>query len=191
LFKSIPAVKPVLAAVEAITELSHPPATPPNRPVSEWSKKTFAYLRDSCGGENSDLFSRFPHMRYILDAPEKVQAYLRQLWDELDDLKKEAYCGLDDLTQNIKWITGVAGPGKTNLLQVIILMAMFGEDGVEHRFKMVYFVNMNGQVSDFAGELNKRFADMGKPHRVIRLHGYETEIKHWKWTPTQSGPRRE
>jgi hypothetical protein len=103
-----------------------------------------------------------------LTTPTKVPELLREMWIDLDDKKKEAYRRLDNLFQNMKFILGVAGSGKSNLLLFIILMAKFGDKDQEFPVKAVYFVNHNSAVNDFATTLNGLCAKMQNLHERHR-----------------------
>ncbi|KAK0729893.1 AAA domain-containing protein [Lasiosphaeris hirsuta] len=106
--------------------------------------------------------------RYLLDRNSGI----------LYETKKAAYAALDNLVQNIKWIIGVAGTGKTKFLQFIILMAIFGDKEKTHLTKTIYFVNQNTGVNDFSSDLF-HFEELNANNAVIRLHNFETEVEDW------------
>jgi len=84
------------------------------------------------------------------------------------------------LEHNIHWIAGVAGTGKSKLLQFIVLMALFGDKNSFLPLKILYLVNQNSAVNDFPKELQDAMVKMGKQNHIIRLHGYSSEINDWK-----------
>lgn len=63
-------------------------------------------------------------MKYILDNPSKLPNQLKEMWDDLDEDKQKAYKGLANLKQNIHWVVGEAGTGKSHLMLSIILMVL-------------------------------------------------------------------
>jgi hypothetical protein len=189
LFKPVLSDNTLRAAVSAINDLHTPQSADKEFPVSAQSIKTYKFLMDFKNAESSNAFDMFPQLGSIITNVEEVHPYLRGLWDIMDGRKKAVYRSLENLVQNIKPVIGVAGTGKTILLEFIILMAMFGDKDTEHPAKILYVVNHNAAVSDFADSLNQKFADMGKQHAVIRLHGYEREILDWK--PSSQGRRGE
>jgi hypothetical protein len=88
------------------------------------------------------------------------------------------------------FIVGVAGSGKTKLITNIILMAMFGENDKEHPQQILYMVNHNAAVRDFAVELEE-MAAMGKHDHIIRNYRIETEINDWLVTVANVPRRRD
>ncbi|KAL2132964.1 hypothetical protein VTI74DRAFT_3064 [Chaetomium olivicolor] len=180
----------VKAAVSAINDLHTPRAADREFPVSDWSISTYRYLMDSLGGKAGNVFEMFPHMENILKNPDQVPEMLRTIWERMDKHKQVAYAGLRSLKQNINWIVGVAGTGKTNLLVFMILMAMYG-DNQDHPLEFLYFVNNNTAVNDFAEELNQAFADLRKDSDVLRNHGYESEVTDWMSSRMTNDQRRE
>ncbi|KAK4034434.1 hypothetical protein C8A01DRAFT_39103 [Parachaetomium inaequale] len=127
-------------------------------PVTEWSRKTFRSLLDFRGGERSNLFEKFPHMKNILKSPEQ-----------------KAYRGLSNLVQNISWITAGPGTDKTFLLRFIVLMAMYADKDKEHPIKVLYFGDCYDAANKFAESLNRLCVDFGKRKAAIRLHDYELD----------------
>jgi hypothetical protein len=58
----------------------------------------------------------------------------------------------------------------------IVLMAIYGDKEVENPMKVLYFVNHNSAVNDFALDAEKTLVEMGKEDAVVRLHGFEQEV---------------
>ncbi len=178
-FRSIISDKTSEGAISAINDLHTPQFADKEFPVSDWSLETYRFLLDFCGGKIGNAFEKYPHMRNILDHPERVPSYLRKIWEKMDEKKKEAYRGLENLVQNIKWIVSVAGTGKTTFLHFVVHMALFGDQEKDHQIKVLYFVNRNSAVRGFASELSAKAEALGKGHTVVRLHGYESEVSDW------------
>ena len=178
-FRSIISDKTSQAAIFAINDLHTPRFAAKEAPVSDWSLETYRFLLDFCGGKIGNAFERYPHMRNILDHPERVPSYLIELWEKMDETKKQAYRGLENLVQNIKWVACVAGAGKTTFLHFVVHMALFGDNEKDHQIKVLYFLNHNSAVSGFASELSAKAKALGKGHTVVRLDGYESEVNDW------------
>jgi hypothetical protein len=66
---------------------------------------------------------------------------------------------------------GQAGMGKSLLILFIVLMAMYGNKEVKHPMQILYFVNYNSAVNDFALRVDaeKVLVEMGKADAVVRL----------------------
>lgn len=109
-------------------------------------------------------------MRNILDDPKKVPEHLRKKWDGMSKRKKQHDRGLENLTQNIKFIASVAGSGKTDLLIFTALMALPGGKGVEHPQKIIYFVRNRTAIRTFASTIEQEMKAMGHAGRVFIRH---------------------
>ena len=190
-FRFILSEKPLRAGIAAINDLNTPHSADKEFPVSDWSVKTFRYLLDFMGGETGDVFKEFTHMANIWTNPEKVDPILKDMWEQMDKDKQTAYRSMDELTQNMKWIVGVAGSGKTSLLIFIVLMALYGDKDQAHPLKIIYFVPHNSAANDFARDMNQAMESMGRKNGVIRLYTFESEISDWmRSRTTRDGDRQ-
>ena len=179
LFRKVLSDQSTRRAIFALNDLCCPQIADEKFPVSEQSIRTYRYLQNFRNGETGNVFEKFPHMENILTNPEQVPEHLRRCWENMDITKQEAYRGLANITQNIHWIAGVAGTGKSNLLQFIVLMAMLGDKNKEHPIKVLDLLPRNKAVSDFANEMAAAFEELGKKNAVIRLRSFESEIDDW------------
>ncbi len=183
--------KTMTRAVAAANELSHPAAADKEFPVSEQSLSIFRYLRNFRCEETGNVFDKFPHMGNILHNVDKVPEPLQRRWREMDSAKQEAYRAMENLTENIHWVAGVAGTGKSNFLQFVILMAMFGYKDKEHPIKVIDFVPQNNAVSDFADDMVVAFEELGRQDAVVRLHPFDSEISDWMSTRVRKEDRKD
>ncbi|KAL2014937.1 hypothetical protein VTK56DRAFT_6806 [Thermocarpiscus australiensis] len=67
----------------------------------------------------------------------------------------------------------------SRMAAAMILMAMYGDKDTKHQVKCLYAVPHNSAVSDSARDLNEMLAEMGEKGKVVRFHGYETEVSSW------------
>lgn len=68
---------------------------------------------------------------------------------------------------------------------------MFGDKDKKFPVKVMYFVDHNSAVNNFAAELNHLHgAETGMKNAVIRLHGYDTEFADWMNTVYLANDKR-
>ncbi|QPC77701.1 hypothetical protein HYE68_008453 [Fusarium pseudograminearum] len=180
----------------AMNSLKYPPSAQPFMP-SDQSIEAYNYLInfDRNNTKAINLLEELPGVGNVVTnkaGPPSIQA----VFDKLPLQMKRCLTDMSESFARLHFISGVAGSGKSYLMEALMLFTMFG-DGDENRpkRKILYILNNNVQVEMFCQRLAKTFEDWGfsadgaKPiPNIMRLYPFAGELRS---TESSFNPKEE
>jgi hypothetical protein len=156
--KMTPSHKTIKAQSCAINALKCPRTAKPRPPLSQ-SQQAYRYtLRfDPREASQVDLIKEFPGIANVIDK-KAAPAFIQSIFDELPSTKQACLTDLRESIARLHFIAGVAGSGKSYLMEVLMLFAVFG-NGLDnpHKLKILYIMNSNVGITTFCKRLSQTF----------------------------------
>ena len=153
---------------------------------------------DPTGIEVINLHERLPALARVRatntdtslsdEAPD-APLFCDKLYKRLDKSKRTVYKKLAHMPAGLAFINGVAGCGKSTLFQTIIILLFYAACGASSTektaspgpHKVLYLVNSNAAVDNFAEEVMDTLASLGleKTFPILHLYGIDSEVSSY------------
>ncbi|CAK7237368.1 hypothetical protein SCUCBS95973_009935 [Sporothrix curviconia] len=177
----------------AINSLVHPPSA--NCVIGQGSLDAYKYLIDFNATKYVNLLERCPGIGNVVLKTQgdgegdetHPPSWVASRYLALNRFMKEAFVSFAKIPNGVSLIAGVAGCGKSTLLRTIALTAQFGlcprstspDRAPRSETSILYIVNNNDGVDNFADELQEMYASTGfadNSPQVLRLFSMESEV---------------
>lgn len=106
-----------------------------------------------------NIVEEFPGIQNVIDN-KAAPAFIQSIFDKLPSPMKTCLTDLRESVTRLHFIAGVAGSGKSYLLEVLMLFAIFG-NGLDnpHKLKIPFIMNNNVGIEAFWKRLSQTFRD--------------------------------
>ncbi|KAF4460237.1 Nonsense-mediated mRNA decay 1 [Fusarium albosuccineum] len=175
--------KTLRAKVHAVNVLKHP-ASEPTSPPSERAIAAYNFLMRFETDTWVNLLDELPSLGNIVN--NEGPAFLRNIFDAMNKPMKEAFREMKKIPAGIHFVPGVAGCGKSFMLENIDLFSQFGscpahasaQDAQPRNLKTLYLLDNNAGVDTVVTRMTNRHKDLGIKHPlpVLRLYAMDTEV---------------
>ncbi|KAF5022228.1 hypothetical protein F66182_5743 [Fusarium sp. NRRL 66182] len=181
----------------AINSLNHPRSANPEPSPASVAAYRYIISFDK-PSHHVNLFEAFPGIKNVVDG--KGPAVLCDIFDKMNPEMRNAIASMDNIPAGIHFVPGVAGCGKSFLMEFIILCIMFGHHERDadltkanpKKKKILYLLNNNVGLETFTDRLPRTFDSLGFANApsVTRLYPPDGEVRSGirKYSPNNANP---
>ncbi|KAK1762908.1 hypothetical protein QBC33DRAFT_581402 [Phialemonium atrogriseum] len=184
--KRVSSNKTICAEVDAVNALNCPPSADP-RPSDE-SVAAFRYLLrfNADTAPIVNLLEAIPALGNVVN-DNSSPPFVKNLFEGMNKPMKEAFRAMDSLPAGICFVPGVAGCGKSYMMEMAIVFSQFGScaadaephNAMPNKLKVLYLINNNAGVEAFTSRLIETYDGLGIANHpaVLRLYPMGSEVR--------------
>ncbi|PNY22687.1 ATP-dependent helicase [Tolypocladium capitatum] len=147
------------------------------------SLKAFHMIRDFNNVpfiHSRDLFEEFPQLNNPAHFSHRISRVLVEKFKALNADHRAAFEGLRDIPNNVYFVNGCPGAGKTewNMVLGAIIQSKKSPKGRRRHTPILFLVDINKTVDDAANRYHSLCRTAGLKLRIIRMHGWPYEMRN-------------
>ncbi|KAL7929424.1 hypothetical protein V8C35DRAFT_315601 [Trichoderma chlorosporum] len=177
--------KTIRAEVDAVNSLKHPTSANPS--PTDRSIVAYRYLmRFDDTVARTNLLDEIPALGNVINSANAPE-FLREIFNKMNRPMRDAFGAMSSLPAGIFFLPGVAGSGKSFMMEMAIIFSQFGSCGASvqpadaepQNIKILYLLNSNAGVEAFTRRLIETYNNHGIKNSppVVRLYPMDSEIK--------------
>ncbi|KND87276.1 putative ATP-dependent helicase [Tolypocladium ophioglossoides CBS 100239] len=147
------------------------------------SMKAFQMIRDFNNVpfiHSRDLFEEFPQLKNPAHFSHRIPRVLVDKFKAMNADHRAAFEGLKDIPNNLYFVNGCPGAGKTewNMVLSAIIQSKKSPKGRRPHTPILFLVDINKTVDDAANRYHSLCKAAGLKLRIIRMHGWPYEMRN-------------